>query len=1049
MLIGDTSKYYLKKVRAKAKLYEYHIPESLHGTTEKEVNQLIISAIAIIGDFSDRIIDSFKGVDFSHTNYQENLQFASRFFDGFINSQLYSGDKDYYVLLGSIVYYLCDRNGSSRVLALQVGDNIDLGINGVDSVLTQILKGCSHIDYLGNYKILSEICEEYNCFAKTGVFQRFDKLVDFRKMIYAEGSDRELLFADAFIAVIYLKIKHSSYELMPYYTEIDPELWREAIRKGTLITELWQGQRKLGEMGVYSGNSAIIQMPTSSGKTKSIALIILSAFLSKRTNFAIVVAPFRSLCREITEELEKVFSFDESIHINELSDVLQVDFADIFSQGNSNEKRVYIVTPEKLLYVIRQGIYFLLNVGVVIFDEGHLFDDPNRGITYELLISTIKHYLTDETQKVLISAVIPNAGEINEWLTDGSGEVIAGNAIQTSDKAISIADTKFNRNNQAVYIYLYFLNYENMEEEEFFVPRVITQTGLKKFGKERKERLFPEINNGKNEHKNDVALALGINLCINGGAVIFCGRKDTADKVLERILDIENRGYDISNLIQYSDKKEISKIRNLIEKNFGMDNEYYLASGLGAFVHHGGIPMGIRCAVEYAMQKRLIVFLVCTSTLAQGVNLPIRYLIIPTIYQGKEQIKVRDFQNLIGRSGRAGIYTEGNIILSETNVYRVRRDPYKNWKWINYKKLLSSNQAEPCLSEFLSWLRVDKEMENYLENIMEIFELYYPSGEFPIKIQMFLESLKLEQETTYIEAERIVNRMNYNIEAIESFLLFYLMEKTYEESKENIHNIIEGTLAFYLADENERKRLLHIVDLIGEFIVKAIDSPDKRQRYSKSLLGVRKEIEIEQWIDEHILEIIGCGTVEELLKTIFPILLRTNNTIVKNCNKPDMLIELGIKWIHGESYIDICHAAISKDIRILKRRRYTGISLKQIIDLCDGFFGYDCTLILAAIIENVDYKCDDVDLVNKFKALSKQMRYGLTDLCSIVIYEMGFNDRVIAGEIASIIQERYLAGNVKEIKNIVKKNKDIRDKIFVYLEEYPSYFEDRVRSSFG
>ena len=149
MLIGDTSKYYLKKVRAKAKLYEYHIPENLHGITEKEVNQLIISAIAIIGDFSDRIIDSFKGVDFSHTNYQENLQFASRFFDGFINSQLYSRDKDYYVLLGSIVYYLCDRNGSSRVLALQVGDNIDLGINGVDSFLTQILKGCSHIDILG------------------------------------------------------------------------------------------------------------------------------------------------------------------------------------------------------------------------------------------------------------------------------------------------------------------------------------------------------------------------------------------------------------------------------------------------------------------------------------------------------------------------------------------------------------------------------------------------------------------------------------------------------------------------------------------------------------------------------------------------------------------------------------------------------------------------------------------------------------------------------------------------------------------------------------
>ena len=53
MLIESTSQYYLKKIRAKAKMYEYHIPNELHGTTEKQVNQLIISAIAIIGDFSE------------------------------------------------------------------------------------------------------------------------------------------------------------------------------------------------------------------------------------------------------------------------------------------------------------------------------------------------------------------------------------------------------------------------------------------------------------------------------------------------------------------------------------------------------------------------------------------------------------------------------------------------------------------------------------------------------------------------------------------------------------------------------------------------------------------------------------------------------------------------------------------------------------------------------------------------------------------------------------------------------------------------------------
>lgn len=42
MLIGDNSKYLLKRVRAKAKLNEYHIPEHLHGEMEKDAKYLLI-----------------------------------------------------------------------------------------------------------------------------------------------------------------------------------------------------------------------------------------------------------------------------------------------------------------------------------------------------------------------------------------------------------------------------------------------------------------------------------------------------------------------------------------------------------------------------------------------------------------------------------------------------------------------------------------------------------------------------------------------------------------------------------------------------------------------------------------------------------------------------------------------------------------------------------------------------------------------------------------------------------------------------------------------
>lgn len=98
------------------------------------------------------------------------------------------------------------------------------------------------------------------------------------------------------------------------------------------------------------------------------------------------------------------------------------------------------MTPEKLLFVLRQNIVLLSKVGLIIFDEGHLFDDISRGITYELLISTIKLYMSDEIQKILISAVIPNAEEINGWLTGGNGKAVKNNVIQTTEKVIGIAE---------------------------------------------------------------------------------------------------------------------------------------------------------------------------------------------------------------------------------------------------------------------------------------------------------------------------------------------------------------------------------------------------------------------------------------------------------------------------------------------------------------------------------------------------------------------------------------------------------------------------------
>ena len=142
--------------------------------------------------------------------------------------------------------------------------------------------------------------------------------------------------------------------------------------------------------------------------------------------------------------------------------------------------------------------------------------------------------------------------------------------------------------------------------------------------------------------------------------------------------------------------------RNLHILNLGEDSSASISSQYGIFSHHGNGPHGIRLAVEYAMRENLIRFVVCTSTLAQGVNLPIRYLIVTSIYQAGDRIKVRDFHNLIGRAGRSGMHTEGSILFVDPEVYENRKNSREKWRWKQIKVLLNPNNSEPCISNLLS-----------------------------------------------------------------------------------------------------------------------------------------------------------------------------------------------------------------------------------------------------------------------------------------------------------------------------------------------------------
>jgi len=119
-------------------------------------------------------------------------------------------------------------------------------------------------------------------------------------------------------------------------------------------------------------------------------IIIRSAFLSGRTNTAVVIAPFRALCHEIKYSLAASFSA-EDVQVKELSDSFQTDylaeFDELFGLNIERPPSIVVMTPEKFLYALRQDDSVVDGIGLVVYDEGHQFDSGYRGVSYELLLT--------------------------------------------------------------------------------------------------------------------------------------------------------------------------------------------------------------------------------------------------------------------------------------------------------------------------------------------------------------------------------------------------------------------------------------------------------------------------------------------------------------------------------------------------------------------------------------------------------------------------------------------------------------------------------------
>lgn len=1009
MIFGTRSNYMLKYQKAKAKLVEYNTPKKEYPHFAFNSNELSFPTTYIISKYAEAIIEN--NVE-DMNEFEPLLNKAAQYYDAAFNSKDRQDYDNDFLLSGASAYFLSNNFGSSKVLTQKLINAFKSETKTPQLLLLNIYSYLllqKNLRYIKATDTYSRINNSFlDCFEKGTDYSALKTyLTEYRQEIYYNDDPDEVFFVDILIASVYKALENSSWQLLPKYSDVNSDEWESYLKTKTSLKMLWPAQRLVAEKGVLFGENAIVQLPTGVGKTKSIELIIRAAFLSERANTAMVVAPLRALCNEITTDMHK--SFKDIASVNQFSDVLQNDFLSLF--GEDTEKQILVCTPEKLSYIMHHQPDILDAIDLFLFDEGHMFDDGGRGVTYELLVTHIRNMLSENQQIVLLSAVLPNSNEIKEWLFQENGVLASDSNILSTPKSIGFVSEQSD-------IHFYT---DDKYNEDYYVPRVLQVSKLKKRRGERVDRYFPDLTSS-----SDIAIYNAMKLCHNGGVAIYIGQQRSMKTVFKRLIELNERGLDLSVFKNAANERELNKIKKHLEEYYGPEHYYTKVCALGILPHSSNIPNGIKLAVENAVKNGHISCVVCTSTLAQGVNIPIKYLLVTSIHVGQELIKVRNFQNLIGRTARSGIYTEGSIIITDPKIYDKRLSGQGRYAWNNCISLFDPNSSEKCSSSILALvknLKVDYEKTYSGLGIAKYILDNYSNPNCFINLAETINKayLKVKPNKTQNNIFSEVFFKQEVLSQIENYLCLAFAYKYTEQTNQEIAlNICKNTLAYALASDKEK-------ELIEQFFLKTEEklrnyTTEQLRGYSYGMLGIDQSLKIEDWIVEKELteKVIP---EEELLFLIVEFFLQN-----EKCRLEDKLYEICCLWIKGKTPIEI-GTQIDCDI-------------SDVDDICNKIISYRLNILIGNICDLINVPEDDESRINPYATLNilqNKIKYGVSSQTAISVCEKVFNDRVLSLKIAEILLTEAI-----DAENIIPAVKSYEDDILGLLNDYPACFSERL-----
>ena len=470
-------------------------------------------------------------------------------------------------------------------------------------------------------------------------------------------------------------------------------------RNGRAEIDLWKSQVSAAKRSVDQSDNLIVSLPTSAGKTRIAELCILSCLASGKR--AIYVAPWRSLAAQIETSISNKFS--------PLGKNISGNYNGRWFNSNDRisirRSDVMVMTPEKLDIAVRHDQNFLEDVGLLVFDEGHMINLDERGVRYETQIQRLLHRLKDKVPRIVcLSAVFPTGDGIGDfvgWLRQDK----LGDPVQVNWKPtrVRLGEVIWKGSHASLQI--------RADEKESIVEKYISG---KSPTKGRRKKLYPM-------DQRELCIATAWELASKGhSALIFCPLKTSVNGFASCIFDLFNRDF-LDSLLD-TDISNLSNAITICNEWFGHDSDVVECLKLGVGIHHASLPKSYQREVERLLQDKVLKVVISSPTLTQGVNFPVTAVVIHSLHRSGNIIRSSDFWNIAGRAGRAYFDIEGIVLYPMHDRHESRMDDWNSFVHSKPPVTLSSCIAALVmyllvLMERLSGKRIDQVAEYIINNI--------------------------------------------------------------------------------------------------------------------------------------------------------------------------------------------------------------------------------------------------------------------------------------------------------------------------------------------